>query len=279
VRISVAVASYQYARFLPACLESIARQTHADFEVLIGDGGSRDGSLEIIADYAARDSRFRLVSTSDNGQADAIARCFSHASGDILCFLNADDSYLCDDAFAAVADAFSGHPDIDLVSFGGVYIDADGRSLRPVRLRYHPLDHPGLMKHRTAVLQPGTFWRRRVLEAVPLPTRFHYVFDAVFFYEAYRRFGWLELEKPVAGYRLHGDNKSMTIRPARIRELAEFERLKFGADSWRGTYLDAVGAAAAAFGRVPAVGAALQRALYLVVNSLSFATVYRLPGI
>jgi len=279
MKISIAVASFNYRRYLESCLSSIAAQTHRDLEVLVADGGSTDGSLELIESFAASDPRVRLVSRSDVGQADALVKCFAQASGEIACFLNADDSYLCNDALAAVVQAFTAYPQIDLVSFGGYYIDEQGRHIKPVRLRYHPLDHPGLMKHRTAVLQPATFWRRRVMNAIPIAPEFHFVFDVVFFYRAYQQFCWLELTKPVAGYRLHGDNKSMTVRPARIRELAEFERIKFGPGSLRGRYLDAVAVAAGLLGRVPAVGDSLQRLLYLAVDSAAFASVYRLPGI
>jgi glycosyltransferase involved in cell wall biosynthesis len=90
MKISIAVPSYNYGQFLLACLDSIKMQQHADYEVLIADGGSDDGSVEIIERYCASDPRFRFVSREDQGQADAIRRAFSHASGDILCFLNAD---------------------------------------------------------------------------------------------------------------------------------------------------------------------------------------------
>jgi glycosyltransferase involved in cell wall biosynthesis len=279
MKISIAVASFNYHRYLASCLVSIAKQTHRDIEVLIVDGGSKDGSLDLIKDFTSTDARFRLVSTADAGQADGLVKAFAHATGEIACFLNADDVYLCNDTLASVAEAFAAYPQVDILSFGGYYIDEQGRHLKPVRLRYHPLDDMGLMKYRTAVLQPATFWRRRVMDAVPIEPRFHFVFDVVFFYEAFRQFCWLELGKPVAGYRLHGANKSMTVRPARIKELAEFERIKFGTHSLRGRYLDIVATAARLLGHVPAAGQWLQRLLYLAVNSAAFASVYRLPGI
>jgi hypothetical protein len=83
----------------------------------------------------------------------------------------------------------------------------------------------------------------------------------------------------VAGYRLHGSNKSMTVRSARIFELAEFERLKFGRRSLRGLYLDAMGRFAKVCERYPAIGRPLIKLVYLSVNSVSFLSFYRLPGI
>ena len=106
MKISIVVPSYNYARFIAACLGSIRQQTHQDFEVLIADGGSNDGSLEIIDQFCATDARFRLVSTSDEGQADAIYKAFAHATGDLLCFLNSDDCYLASDVLSHVIETF-----------------------------------------------------------------------------------------------------------------------------------------------------------------------------
>lgn len=278
-KISIAVPSLNYGRFVTACLESIRRQDHEEFEVLIADGGSRDGSVEIIERYCELDPRFRLVSRSDTGQVDAIVRAFSHATGDVYCFLNADDCYLCDDAFSSAVHAFRAYPGVDVVTFGGYYLDVEGRHTRPVRLRYHPLDDIGMMKHRSGALQPATFWTRKVHDAIPLRADFEYSFDTVFFYEAWTRFSWLELSKPLAGYRIHTDNKSIQINSSRVFEVARFETMKFGRYSLRAAYLRMIGAAVAVFGSVPGIGSVLLRLLRIAVNALAAGTAYRFPSI
>lgn len=279
MKISIAVPSYNYARFLEACLGSIKQQDYTNYEVLIADGGSDDGSLEIIRHFCAENDRFQLISTEDNGQADSIFKAFQHASGDILCFLNADDCYLCKDALSNVIKAFADYQQISLVSFGGYYLDADGHWLKPVRYRYHPFDGFHLMHYRTAVLQPATFWKRRVYDAIEWPREFNFVFDVVFFYAAYQKFSWLELPKPVAGYRLHGDNKSMTVRAGRIMELAAFEKIKFGQDSMRAYYLSLIGKLVKNLESLGPIGTKISKIVYLVVNGLAFITCYRLPSI
>ncbi|CAG0963167.1 Hyaluronan synthase [Methylophilaceae bacterium] len=279
MKISIAVPSYNYARFLDACLGSIRSQDYSDYEVLIADGGSNDGSLEIIRRFCDEDARFRLVSTEDNGQADSIFKAFQYATGDILCFLNADDCYLCKDALSSVVKEFQHYDAIHLVSFGGYYLDANGHWLKPVRYRYHPFDGFHLMRYRTAVLQPGTFWRREVYEASEWPKHFNFVFDVVFFYRAYQKYSWLEVSKPVAGYRLHGDNKSMTVRAARVLELADFEELKFGRGSLRAVYLRSIGRLIKWLEGCGATGAKISRFVYLAVNGLAYLTCYRMPGI
>lgn len=279
LKISIAVPSFNYARFLEACLGSILQQDYINFEVLIADGGSTDGSLEIIQRYCSDDKRFRLVSQGDSGQADAIEKAFQHASGDVLCFLNADDCYLCKDVLSNVVETFGNYDAIQLLSFGGCYIDADGSWVKPIHYRYHPLDGFHLMPYRTAVLQPATFWKREVYEAIEWPREFHFVFDVVFFYAAYQKFSWLELTKPIAGYRLHGNNKSMSVRAARVMELAAFERIKFGHSSIRAFYLSLIGTLVNVFEKLGPFGVKLSRLLYLTVNGLAYVTCYRLPGI
>lgn len=279
MKISIAVPSYNYAQYIDACLSSIREQDYVNYEVLIADGGSNDGSLEFIHRYCDMDSRFRLVSTEDSGQADSIYKAFLHASGDILCFLNADDCYACNDALSQVAKAFSEHQEIGLVSFGGYYIDAKGKTIKPINYRYHPFDSFKLMRYRTAVLQPATFWKREVYDAIGWTKEFSFIFDVVFFYAAYQRFSWLELSKPIASYRLHGDNKSMTVRATRIIELAAFERIKFGQDSIRGYYLTVVANMVKMLGNLGSIGAKISKLIYLLVNSLAFLTCYRLPSI
>jgi glycosyltransferase involved in cell wall biosynthesis len=280
MKVSVAVPCLNHVQYLGACLDSVRKQGEADFEVLIADGGSTDGSLAVARRYAGEDGRFRVASTSDNGQADAVQRCFALSNGEIFGYLNADDCYVRDDALELVMQAFAGNAGADVISFGGYYLDAEGRTRRPVWLRYHPLDTHRMMKHRTAVLQPATFWRRRVQEAIPFRTELGFAFDAWFFYEAYHTFQWLERPERIAGYRLHEANKSAGVSAERIGELVRFEAFKFGEGSFRPRYLRVVERTVRSADRLPpALAGAVKRGTYLVVNSLSFATVYRLPGI
>lgn len=279
MKISIAVPSYNYARFLEACLDSIKQQSYNNYEVLIADGGSNDGSLEIIRRYCDEDNRFKLVSIKDNGQADSILKAFRNATGDILCFLNADDSYICKDTLSSVAEAFINHESVQIISFGGYYLDVNGKLIKPINYRYHPMDSFSLMKYRTAVLQPATFWKSEVYELIEWPSNFHYVFDVVFFYAAYQKFSWLELAKPVAGYRLHGDNKSMTVRAGRIMELAMFEQIKFGQHSFRVYYLKLISVLIKGLEKTGYIGTKLSKIIYMIVNALAFISCYRLPSI
>ena len=278
MKISIAVPSFNYCRYLGDCLESIRAQSHRDIEVLIADGGSSDGSLAVIEEFCAEDPRFRLVSRHDEGQADAVNKALKHASGDVLCFLNADDLYISNTALAAVVEAFSDTPDVDVVTMGGWFVDSDGVRIRPVRYRYHPLDSMKLMKYRTAVLQPATFWKSRISDRIEFDAALHYAFDVFFFYTAWLQFKWRELDLPIAGYRWHGENKSANISEKRIRELAALERYKFGVTHWRGAYLEWVATLVEMLNR-SRVGRLGNKLVRVLVNGIAYASVYRMPGI
>lgn len=279
MKLTIAVPSFNYAQFLDACLISIQQQDYRNFEVLIADGGSTDESMEIIQHYCSTDHRFKLVSVEDNGQADAIQKAFVHATGELLGFLNADDTYLAKDSFSEVVKAFEQYPDIGLVSGGGYYIDTLGKWIKRINYRYHPLDGFHWMKYRTAVLQPATFWKREVYNETTWSDKYNFVFDVVFFYRAYQQYSWLEMTKPIAGYRLHGDNKSMFVKSSRISELAAFEELKFGEKSTRAKYLRGVAKLASVFEHRGSFGQKLNNCLYTIVNSIAFISCYRLPSI
>ncbi len=279
MKISVAVPSYNYGKYIYYCLKSIKDQDYDNYEVLISDGGSNDNSLEVINDFCNADDRFILVSTSDIGQSDAIMKSFSCATGDIFCFLNSDDVFLSDDSFSVVVSSFVNYKHCDIISFDGYYIDKKNSYIRKVDLRYHPLDDSSNMKYRTAVLQPATFWRRKVYENIPLDIESHYVFDAKFFYLAYVNYSWMDLTKPLAGHRLHGVNKSLQISPERINEISELERLKFGKYSFRVYYIKVISNLIKVTNKIPYFGGRLSKIIYYFVNSVSFISFYRIPGI
>jgi glycosyltransferase involved in cell wall biosynthesis len=280
MKFSIAVPSLNQGQFIDSCLRSIAAQSFSDLETLIADGGSTDDSLDAIAAITRHDHRFQLVSTTDAGQADAVVRAFSCASGDILCFLNADDVYLNADVLQRVHDEFVRHPEVDVLIGGGVYLDEQGRPIKRVRPRYHPLDDLTLMRRRTAVLQPAAFWRSHVMNRISLRTDAEFSFDSWFFYDAWQQgYRFHEYDGLLAGYRLHGRNKSTRICPQRIEELARFEDHKFGQGCFRGRYLRFLRRVVDAIESLPFAVAPIKRVFYLSVNSLSFATTYHLPGI
>lgn len=123
-KISVIIPSYNQARFLERTILSILNQNYPNTEIIIMDGASKDGSVEIIKKYEPYITYW--VSESDKGQPNAINKGFKRASGDIIGWQNSDDIYL-PDFFYTVAESFQKHPQLDLF-IGNIYaIDEEDR--------------------------------------------------------------------------------------------------------------------------------------------------------
>jgi glycosyltransferase involved in cell wall biosynthesis len=171
--ISIIIPSYNQAAFLEETIQSVLTQDYANREILVLDGGSTDGSVDIIRRYA---DKFRYwVSERDRGQSHAINKGFALASGDVLAWLNSDDTYL-SGALAAVATVFAKHPDVDLVY--GNYLDTDAAGA-PMRT-HHVFSRltVGALLFHDYIGQPATFFRRRLLDRVgPVDESLHYHMD------------------------------------------------------------------------------------------------------
>jgi glycosyl transferase family 2 len=90
-RLSIVVPFYDVEQYIEACLDSLARQTYPDFEVILVDDGSRDGSAGIARAFCAKDDRFRLVTQQNRGLGPARNTGVEHAQGDYLAFVDSDD--------------------------------------------------------------------------------------------------------------------------------------------------------------------------------------------
>jgi glycosyltransferase involved in cell wall biosynthesis len=118
------------ARFLPDLLRSIRAQDHPRIEHVVVDGGSTDGTLELL-----RASGVRWVSGRDHGMYDAINRGFALTTGEVLAYQNADDRYVAPGAVSAAARALAAAPEVDVVYGRFRYVEEDGR---PSRRRPRP---------------------------------------------------------------------------------------------------------------------------------------------
>jgi len=160
VKISIVTISYNQARFLRACMDSVLCHDYEDLEYIIVDAGSTDGSREIIEGYG---DRVIKIFEPDEGPADGLNKGFALATGEVFGFLNSDDELL-PGALTRVARSFESRPGVDVISGCGYFIDASGRR----RERIVPSKFtPWLHAHKAVtVFQQGTFFRRTSFELV-----------------------------------------------------------------------------------------------------------------
>jgi glycosyltransferase involved in cell wall biosynthesis len=171
--ISVVTPSYNQARFLEETLHSVASQDYPRTEHIVIDGGSTDGSVDIIRRHAPRLGHW--VSEKDRGQSHAINKGLAIAQGDVLAWLNSDDTYL-PGALRAVGEVFATHPDVDLVYGDFVYTDVAGHPLRR-RHVFSTISFESLLYH-DYLGQPAVFFRRSLFEkAGPIDEALHYCMD------------------------------------------------------------------------------------------------------
>lgn len=158
-RISVVVPSFNQAGYLGATLESVIAQNYPNLELIVIDGGSGDGSVEILRQYAPHLDFW--VSEPDRGQTDALIKGFARASGDIFCWLNSDD-LLEPGTLAEVADFFVSNPRVDAVFGDALWIDAGGRPLR--RQREIPFNRFLWLHTYNYIPGMSMFWRREIYQ-------------------------------------------------------------------------------------------------------------------
>jgi glycosyltransferase involved in cell wall biosynthesis len=172
-RISIITPSYNQAQFLEQTIRSVLLQGYPNLEYIIIDGGSIDGSIDIIKKYEPW--LFYWVSETDNGQSDAINKGWSRATGEILAWINSDDSYEIN-ALKIVAEYFMNHDDVDMVYGDCNIIDEAGQFME--KCPTMDFDFGALVCNKWFISQQSTFVRRKVLETIGgLKEDLHLVLD------------------------------------------------------------------------------------------------------
>lgn len=225
-RLSIVTPSFNQADYLEETIRSVLDQNYPNLEYVIIDGGSTDGSVDIIRKYE-RHLAF-WTSEPDQGQYDAINKGFAHTTGELMGWINSDDKYL-PWTFSTLADVLDGLPAIEwITSLTHLFWDELGRAV-------HCESHPGFSRELILrggtlpgagwpawafIQQESTFWRRELWQKAGGALDLSYPLAGD--YDLWMRFSknaqLYSISVPLAGFRRHARQKTAKQRTEYSRE-------------------------------------------------------------
>ena len=230
--VAMVTPSYQQADYLDATIRSVLDQGYPALQYAVQDGGSTDGSVDILERHRPRLTR--VESRPDGGQADAINAGFAHTTGEIMGWLNSDDLLL-PATLAIVGTYFARHPEIDVVYGHRIVIDDAGREVGRWRL---PADTHAYLAWADYVPQETLFWRRSLWDRVggALDSTMHFAIDwelLIRFAGAGGRFA--RIPAALGAFRVHADSKTTGhISGIGDAEMASLRRAALGREPTAG---------------------------------------------
>lgn len=209
--ISVVIPSFNMATFIEKTIQSIVNQDYPNVECIVMDGGSTDGTLDILKKY---DNRISWISEKDEGQSDAINKGLQKATGDIFTYLNADDVYE-PGCLQKVADHFQDNPAARWLYGKCAIIDENDIEIRRAITQYKYFWQKRYSYNWLLVLnfiaQPAVFWRRELTEEIGLfDVNEHLAMDYDYWLRAGARYQPGFIDDYLARFRLHSVSKSST---------------------------------------------------------------------
>jgi glycosyltransferase involved in cell wall biosynthesis len=203
LKISIITPSFNQAAFLEETIRSVLLQNYPNLEYIIIDGGSNDGSVDIIRKYEPWLSYW--VSEPDEGQGDALNKGFKICSGDIVAWLNSDDYYW-PNVLNRISKVFHKDSSLGLV-FGDIQIRNNfGKLSGPIGFRNIP---SRMLQWLEIPFQPASFLRTSLIRQIgAIDHSFHYVLDVEILLRAMANALFYYLPAPLAVFRIHRDSKT-----------------------------------------------------------------------
>jgi glycosyltransferase involved in cell wall biosynthesis len=214
--VSVLTPSFNQGRFVADCIRSVANQTYRPIEHIISDGGSEDGTLDVLL-RAPRTVTW--VSEADRGQSHALNKSFSRSTGEIIGWLNSDDAYFDPEAIASVVELFRRHPEVDVVYGHAALANAAGEILH---FMWAPPFNFRLLRTTNFIVQPTGFVRRRALGDSVVDEAYEHSMDRELWLRLAQAYRFKRVDRVLAIDRHHPDRKVYTRRDL---ALADEQRL------------------------------------------------------
>jgi hypothetical protein len=217
---SIVTPSYNQGIFIEDTVRSVLDQHYPALEYWVMDGGSTDLTCDVLRRYSGR---LQFVSQRDGGQSDAINQGIARSHGQIIGWLNSDDTYA-PGALMTVATYFRDHPDVAVVYGDADYIDADGNAIVSCA-HIEPYNAHRLLHYSDFIVQPAAFFRRDAFEAVGgLDKSLHYCMDYDLWLKLAARYKIAYLPQRFASFRWFGENKTAVGGRQRLAEIDAMAR-------------------------------------------------------
>lgn len=213
--ISIVTPSYNQAQFIRATIDSVLSQDYPHFEYFVIDGGSTDGTVQILRSYG---NKIKWVSEKDAGQTDAINKGLRMAKGDVLAYLNSDDIYM-PGTLKKVGEYYA-DTGADWITGDCTVIDVAGKPsssnwlIRRYKRFLMALYSPTTLRIADSMFpQPSTFWSRRAYSKIgEFNVKYHYVMDYDYWLRLAKYYKPHDLREVLSGFRSQPDSKSETSR-------------------------------------------------------------------
>ena len=234
MRISIVTPSLNQCGFIPEMLASLGSQEYPDWEHVVFDAGSTDGSVQVWREWEGKvrsesgngERLVRVFVEPDRGQSDAINKGMRVATGEIVGWLNADDVLL-PGALAKVVEAFEKNPDAVVVYGVGAKTDLEGREIKRVPFREFC---PKRLSYAFGAVQPAMFFRRDAYWKVGgLDESLHYAMDWDLLLKLAKVGNVVAIPDHLANIRYYPETKTNTGGWKRMREIARIARSHNGA--------------------------------------------------
>lgn len=236
--VSVITPSYNQGAFIRETINSVLFQDYPNIELIVVDGGSTDDTLAILTEYSHHfGDRFRFISEKDRGQSHAVNKGLAMAGGEIIGWLNSDDTYH-PGAIQKAVQALLLHPDWAIVQGNAYTIDESGRYQSPYYVA--PADFQKLF-HGCMICQPAVFLRKQVFQQVGgVDETLRFCMDYDLWIRIAKQYTIGYLNEHLANARTHGACKTSTLwSTVGIREVLKTCAKHYGtfSDTWLSAYL------------------------------------------